>query len=130
MERKLATVKNLLKVYSSRDKKSTFCQTNSNLDTPYAVTDPLPPIFSSQLCHTTKPIHLTISLPNLSSLIWVRESEEDELVDSAEQALNDQYDRQVSGFCFYRDAKNKAAAIRKLYDENAIRDLFEENEES
>ena len=88
----------------------------------YGVTDHLPPIFSSQLCHKTKPIHLTISLPNLSSLIWVRESEEDELIR--------QTDRQVSGFYFYRDAKNKAAAIPKLYDENAIRDLFEENEDS
>ena len=38
VERKLATVENLIKVYSSRNMKSTFCQTNSNLDTPYVPT--------------------------------------------------------------------------------------------
>ena len=54
----------------------------------------------------------------------MRVTEDDLLKDAAEQALNDQYNRQVSAF--YSDAHSKAAAVRKLYDENAIRELFED----
>ena len=48
------------------------------------------------------------------------------MMDEAEQALNDQYDREVSSF--YTDSKLKAASIRSLYEENAIADLFKEDE--
>ena len=65
------------------------------------------------------------SLPNLSTLRWVKVTEEEILMDEAEQALNEQFDNQIRDF--YEEAKSKAAAIRQLYDENAIEKLFENN---
>ena len=92
--------------------------------TPYLVTDALPPIFGSKLCHRSKTINfISRSLPNLSTLTWVRVTEEDILVEEAEQALNNQYDRQVEEF--YIDAKKKAEAVREVYEENYIEKLFE-----
>ena len=44
----------------------------------------------------------------------------------AEQALSDQYDRQVRAF--YDDAREKAEAVRQVYDENLIGRLFKEND--
>ena len=75
------------------------------------------------LVHRSKTInHITRSLPNLS---WVMVREEDIMQDEAEQALNEQFDRHISNF--YKEAKSKAEAIRKLYEENAIGELFEDN---
>ena len=75
-------------------------------------------------CVKTSKLNCSSSLPNLPSLSWV--TNEEVMMDEAEQALNDQYDREVSSF--YTDAKLKAAAIRSLYEENAIADLFKEDE--
>ena len=123
-ERKLAAAENHLKYFTSVCKKSTPCQTTNTIDTPYEVTAPLPPIFGSQLCHKSKPIlFMTRSVPNLATLSWVRRTEEETMRDEAEQALNEQFDRQISDY--YEDAKIKAAAIRQLYEENAIGKLFE-----
>ena len=122
-ERKLATVMNDL----SKPKPSVSCQTVQSLDTPYLVTDVLPPIFGSQLCRTTKPIHnrnFSRSLPNMSTISWVRITEEDILEDEAAQALNDQYDRHIQEF--YKDAKQKAEAVREVFDEKYLEVLFEE----
>ena len=38
----------------------------------------------------------------------------------------DQYDRQVEDF--YHEARDKARALREIYSENIIRNLFEEKE--
>ena len=43
-------------------------------------------------------------------------TEEDIIQDEAEQALNEQFDRQVSDF--YKEAKSTSEAIRKLYECN------------
>ena len=45
------------------------------------------------------------------------------MIDEAEQALSEQFDRHISEY--YEDAKIKAAAIRQLYGDNAIGKLFE-----
>ena len=126
IEKELATVENHLKNYTSKIRRSISCQTNNSPDIPYEITAPLPPIFGSQLCHRSKPInHISRSLPNLSKLSWVMVTEEDIMQDEAEQALNEQFDRHISNF--YKEAKSKAEAIRKLYEENAIGELFEDN---
>ena len=123
-ERKLAAAENHLKYFTSVCKKSTPCQTTNTIDTPYEVTAPLPPIFGSQLCHKSKPIlFMTRSVPNLATLSWVRKTEEETMIDEAEQALSEQFDRQISEY--YEDAKIKVAAIRQLYEDNAIGKLFE-----
>ena len=123
-EKKLATVENDLKKYTSKSWRSISCQTKYSPDIPYKITAPLPPIFGSQLCYTSKTVpYMRRSLPNLSTLSWVTVTEEEILLDKAEQALNEQFDKQKRDF--YEEAKNKAAAIRQIYDENAIEKLFE-----
>ena len=68
------------------------CQTNGSIDIPSLITDPLSPIFVSQLCPRSKAIHyISKSLPILSTLNWVCVTEEDLMVDAAEQALNELY---------------------------------------
>ena len=120
-ERKLSNIMNDL----SKPKLSVSCQTIQSLDVPYLVTDILPPIFGSQLCRRSKTINfISRSLPNLSTLTWVKFTDEDILEDEAEQALNDQYDRQVEEF--FEDAKKKSEALRQVYDENYIEELFME----
>ena len=44
------------------------------------------------------------------------------MVEAAEQALNELFDHQVNEF--YKDAKAKAAAMRQVYEENCIGNLF------
>ena len=84
-ERKLAIIEKEL----SKPQHAVSCQTNQTPDTPYLVTDALPPIFGSKLCHRSKAINFFArSLPNLSTLTCVRVMEEDILVEEAEQALN------------------------------------------
>ena len=100
-------------------------QTQSHPDIPYNISAPLPPIFSSQLCYSSKRIqHISSSLPKLSTLGWVRVTEDDILRDKAEQALSDQYDRQIEDY--YLEEKEKSKAIREIYEEDLIRKLYEE----
>ena len=122
-ESKLAIIRKEL----SDPQHAVSCQTNQTPDTPYTVTDALPPIFGSKLCHNSKAINLfSRSIPNLSTLTWVRVTEEDNiLVEEAEQALNSQYDRQIDEF--YIDAKKKAKAVREVFEENYIEKLFGDN---
>ena len=124
VEKKLTTVDNLVKKIQSKIVKSVSSQTMGSIDLPYMVTEPLPPIFGSQLCYRSKPIpYIAKSLPNLSTLSWVRVTEEDFMVDAAEQAINELYDNEVNEF--YKDAKEKAGAIRQVYEANCIGKLFE-----
>ena len=51
-------------------------------------------------------------------------TEENIVHDEAEQALNEQFDRQISDF--YKEAKSKTELIRKHYEENAIGEHFED----
>ena len=79
------------------ERKEVTSQTDSHPEVPYLVTDPLPPIFSSQLCYRSRPIHfLSRSLPNLNSFLWC--PPDDEYIDAAEEFLADQYDREIKEF--------------------------------
>ena len=91
---------------------SVALQTASTIDIPYVVSEPLPPIFGSTLCRKTKPIFLSKSLPDLSHVSWVTITAEDTLLEGAEEALNEQYDREVAAF--YSEARKEAAAVRYL----------------
>ena len=69
------------------EKQDISSQTNTNEDIPYKVTDPLPPIFSMELRHKSKPIKfLSRSIPNFNSILWCPP-------DEAKEFLADQYDR-------------------------------------
>ena len=111
VEKKLPIVDNLAKKIQSKIIESVSSQTMGSIDLPYMVTEPLPPIFGPHLCYRSKPIpYIAKSLPNLSTLSWARVTEEDIMVDEAEQAINELYDNQVKEF--YKDAKEKVGAIR------------------
>ena len=82
-----------------------FSQTNTHLDISYLVTDPLPPIFSMELRHKSRPINfLPRSMPNLNSILWC--PPDDNFTDAAEEYLADQYDREIQEF--YLDAQEQA----------------------
>ena len=49
------------------------------------------------------------------------------MVDAAERALNDMYDCQVKDF--YKEAKEKAEAVRQVYEENCIKNLYGSEED-
>ena len=70
-----------------QDIASVFSQTNDFVDTPYSITEALPPIFGSKLCVQTKPGLFTKSLPNLSSIVTVADTEEELILEAAENAL-------------------------------------------
>ena len=104
-------------LYNKR-KSSISCQTNQSPDLPYLVTEPLPPIFGSQLVQKSKIQHMTRSMPDLATVNWIEVTEEDSILEAAEEALNEQYDRKVERF--YKDSKVKTAALREVFDENYI----------
>ena len=87
------------------ENKEVYSQTNSNPDVLYLVTDPLPPIFSSQLCYKSRTIHfLSRSMPKLNSILWC--PPEDGYLDSAEEFPAEQYDREIQEF--YLEAREQA----------------------
>ena len=125
-ERKLASMEMIIDELKSKSFDSISCQTNQCSEIPYLVTTSLPPIFGSQLCKMTKPINfLSKSLPDISTLRWVMVTEEDRVMNAAEEALNQQYDRQVEEF--YREKIKEAEAVCSVYEENGIGKLFEED---
>ena len=118
-ERKHETLENNVKQFESIIKESTACQTDQTPDVPYLISEPLPPIFGSQLCKRSKIIqHLSMSHPDLSIMRWVKFTEEEIIADKAEQALNEQYDREISDF--YKDAKITAENLRGILEDNGI----------
>jgi hypothetical protein len=95
----------------SVSKKSNNSQTESNYDIPYSVKMLLPPIFNSNLCHLTSKINfLSNSLPNLDTILWVEPDTTHQ--DEAEEALNNQYDRQIDDF--YRTEQERIKAQREV----------------
>ena len=125
---KIKNLENKLSILDTKTKVenvSVSCQTTSMMDTPYLLSEELPPIFSSKLCSITKPTIMYNSVPNLSTLIMVEQSEETMLRDAAEDALSEQYDLEISKY--YEEARIRAAAIRQIYDDNAIEMLFQSN---
>ena len=95
----------LLREKFHTERNEVCSQTNANPDVPYLVTDPLPAIFSSQLCYKSRPIHfLSRSMPNLNSILWC--PPDDEYLDAAEEFLAEQYDREIQEF--YLEAREQA----------------------
>ena len=100
-------------------------QTPSSIDTPYLITEELPPIFGSPMCWKSKPVSMYNSLPNLTSLIWIDKTEDMLASEAAEEALNMQYDMEIEAF--YDESRITAAALREVYEKNAIGRLFDPN---
>jgi hypothetical protein len=103
-----------LKIFKNKSmigRSETSSQTNAHPDIPYLVTDPLPPIFSMELCHKSRPIHfLSRSIPNLNSILWC--PPDDEVANSAEEFLAEQYDREFKEF--YIEARQQACVKHVL----------------
>ena len=97
---------------------------NIYIDVPYSITEPLPPIFGSRLLQKTKIRHISRTLPNLSQYSWVKVTDDDLILEAAEEALNEQYDDKIEHF--YEEAIARATAIREVYDGNYISTLFNE----
>ena len=76
---------------------------------PYEISEPLPPIVSSDLCHTSPRIgYLSKSLPNFHMICLV--TPDDNFQDEAEEALNEQYDRQIEEF--YTSKRERVKSLR------------------
>jgi chromosome segregation ATPase len=111
LEKNIDTVETELKMLRDKNFIEEACQTDEHPDIPYKVTDKLPPIFSSQLCHHSRRIYLSNSLPNLDSICWSKPSEN--FVDEAEEALAEQYDKQVKEF--YLDERERVRAVHEQH---------------
>ena len=86
-----------------------ICQTDHHLDIPYQIKASLPPIFSSQLCHTTPPIHfLSRSLPRLDKIKWCQPEEYE--VDEYDEYIYDQHKQNLKDF--YEEARRESKAKR------------------
>ena len=124
-EKNIATLEIIVNELNTKSVKSISCQTSHCPEVPYLVTTSLPPIFGSQLCRISKPInYLSRSLPDMDTLSWVKVTEEDNVLNAAEEALNEQYDKEVEDY--YKEAKIQAEAVRQIFEENAIGKLFEQ----
>ena len=97
-----------MKDLEAKNNESVSCQTAPNLEIPYKVTAPLPPIFSSQLFHFSHSIFLSNSLPNLNSICCSKPCED--FSDEAEKAIAKQHDRQVQEF--YDDERERVCVAR------------------
>ena len=106
---------------------SKMVQTDSHPDIPYKIQLPLPPIFNSSLVHKTKPIFLSRyrSHPNLAEIRWLDITEEDLIEDEIEQYEMEKYDREIQEF--YEEAAEKSKALREIFEEGLIKNLFEES---
>ena len=93
LEKSIRSLEKKLKLLqSSSMKKSVSIQTQSTIDTPYLITEALPPIFGSHLCLQSKSVHRAKSLPDLAHNSWVANTEEDVIREKAEQVLNEEED--------------------------------------
>ena len=104
MESKLENLENFkaLKLGEERFDKKEIKQLQSS----YNVTSPLPPIFSSQLCFSTPPIHfLSRSLPRLDTIKWCQP--EEYMVDDADEYMNNQFEQDLKDF--YIEARENEA---------------------
>ena len=105
---KIKDLENDIKALVEKNVEENSCQTDAHPDIPYKITVPLPPIFSSQLCHKSRPIHLSDSLPSLDSICWSKP--DGNFLDEAEEALNEQYDKEIREF--YLDERDRVRAAR------------------
>ena len=85
-------------------------QTPHHPDIPYQVASPLPPIFSSELRRKTPKLHfISRSHPDLNTILWCKP--DTDFIDEAEEALNEQYDREVQEF--YSDQRDRLKAFKQ-----------------
>ena len=81
----------------SSEQETSTCGTSSVKSIPYLVTSPLPPIFSKELCRIYPKIQfLSRSHPDLASIRWCEP--DTNYREEAEEALNEQYERNVREF--------------------------------
>ena len=110
----------VLRCKTNIQKKEALSPTESHPDIPYKITDPLPPIFSMQLCHKSRPIHfLSRSIPNLNSILWC--PPDDEILDAAEEYLSEQYDREIEDLKTLKKVKCKY--LKSIFLSNIIEKL-------
>ena len=80
-------------------------QVASTVDIPSSIMEPLPPIFGSKVCMT----YLLLSVSTWPfPRGWVTTSEDDDLLDIAEEAVNTKYEKEIAAF--YHEAKTQASA--------------------
>ena len=92
---------------------SAASQTDTHPDIPYQINSPLPPIFRSTLFHQTPRISfMSNSLPSLEAICWGKIDDDEQLRDLAEEALADQYDRQVTEF--YLSERERVRELKKV----------------
>ena len=104
-------------------KCSQITQISDQIDIPYDIEAPLPPLFNSCPVHTTKPVNFfSRSHPNLSQIYWTEATEEDILEDEIQEMEMKQYDSEVKEF--YHNSREKAKALREVYDDALIEKLF------
>ena len=116
-EIEVAKLKIERKVKLKRDSvKNQVCQTDHHPDLPLKISEPLPPIFSSQFCFKTPMIRiLSRSLPRLDQICWTQE-DEDPYLDGAEEFLNWQHEQDMKQF--YLDARQVALDKRVTNNNN------------
>ena len=108
LEKEKADIGRKLTLLIEKKSEDAPCQTDSHPEIPYEVTSPLPPIFGNQLCWKSRLFHFSKSLPSLDKLCWCKPDYD--FTDEAEEALNEQYDRQVREF--YEDERDRVRASR------------------
>ena len=102
-------------MYQNSTSNSVPTQTDQHPDIPYLITSALPPIFSSQLCHRTPKINfLSSSVPNLDSICWIKNDDDDPYLDEAEEFLSEQYDREISNFYLEKQEQARVNRAKKL----------------
>ena len=90
-------------------------QTSNNIDTPYSILEPLPPIFGSKVCTLTKCVFIAKSLPNVSAVVMVECTEDDLILEAAKEALSQQYEDEIKSF--YQEARKRALELQQDYNQ-------------
>ena len=85
------------------------CQTDSHPDILYHIQSPLPPLFGSKLCYYSR--HLKSMSSSLPDLWNVKFTTTDDLLDAAEEALAEEYEKEVDDF--YLEEKERARKIEE-----------------
>ena len=97
------------------DENSTSCQTDTNVDIPYHIVSPLPPIFSSNLCNISPSFKfISRSLPNLNTILWVTPDTSYE--DDAEEFLAEQHANMIKQMYRLRKEQAQARKLEKILD--------------
>ena len=91
--------------------QSMSCQTDAHPDIPYQLTSPLPPLFGSKLCYYSR--HFKTMSSSLPDLWNVEYTTTDDMLDAAEDALAEEYEKEVDDF--YLEEKER---VKKSKEES------------